>query len=180
MKRLAVIAVAVALAGTGSDAEQFPTWKVGPLPSGDALNLREGPAPSFARAGALSTGTGGLTKDVCVRYVDDPDETRVNRLPEWCLVHQGGQVLGWVAARFLVPDTPVELVFLRPWPDTDGACHVVGESAATSGLLDHTAILVGCRLGSPAIPRLLDLNQGRLMAVVADHALIAVPDRSAP
>jgi len=70
-----------------------------------------------------------------------------------------------------------------PWPDTltplgDGypasgaPCRRVGESAATSNFLDHTALLVGCPTRGDA----MQLG-GKVIATVDGITLVSVPLR---
>lgn len=48
-----------------------------------------------------------------------------------------------VASAHLSPEVS-GLVGVRPYPNADDVCQVIGENALTSRHLDHTSILIGC------------------------------------
>jgi len=173
--RFGVALVAATLAAQAF-AEVPQVWQVGPLAPGDVLNLRSGPAPGFDKVGALAPGTGDLVKGVCVRLITDAAETRADRLPEWCQILQGGQPLGWAAARYLVADgAGAALPVVRPWPTPSSGCSLIGENAATNAYLDDSATLVGCPEGSAQIAEMTGARKGRIVATMSGYVLISVP-----
>lgn len=170
--RLPAVLIMAALAVPG--AAWADLWQVGPLPPGDALNVRSGPAPSFPATARLAAGTGGLDRRVCVRLVTDPAETDARRLPEWCLIAQGGTDLGWVAARYLAPDG---LRIMGGYRGHDDPCRRFGESAATADWLDDSADLVGCPVGDAGIADLQDSYKARIIGDLPGWVMLSVPRR---
>jgi hypothetical protein len=170
--RLPALLIIAALAAPGAAFADL--WHVGPLPPGDTLNIRSGPAPSFPATGRLEPGTGGLERRVCVRLVTDPAETDARRLPEWCLIAQGGADLGWVAARYLAPD---DLRIMGGYRGHDDPCRRFGESAATADWLDDAADLVGCPTGDDGIADLQDRYKARIIGDLPGWVMLSVPRR---
>ncbi len=72
--RLPAVLILAAFALPGAAGADL--WQVGPLPPGDALNVRSGPAPSFPATARLGPATGSL--DRRARIIGD--------LPGWVML----------------------------------------------------------------------------------------------
>lgn len=146
--RLTAVFLACCLSAAPALAQDMA---VGPLRPGDTLNLRSGPAPHFPVISQLPPGAGPLVRDTCVLWINSRSEPDARRMPEWCLVKQGDQPLGWVAARYLIPAEGA-LRIVRGWRDESDACKLIGETALTGEFLDDSADLVGCPVGAEHRP----------------------------
>lgn len=173
MLRAAFIAASLLLAGAPAWAQtpNLPElWRVGPLHESDRIHLRKGPGTSYPIVGHLAADSAGLERDSCVLLTFNKDEAVANR-PQWCLISQSGRELGWVAARYLVPEG---LVFLRGFRNPTDACRLIGESPGTVDFLDHTASLIGCPEGHRDIEGFLNFGATEL-ARIAGYTLLSVP-----
>ena len=86
-------------------------WAVTGVASDDVLNLRDVPHGDSKKLAGIPPGTRGLRHLGCItpepsldRWMIMTESERKNAKLEWCRVeYQGAQ--GWVAARFLKPDS---------------------------------------------------------------------------
>lgn len=93
-------------------AEEAPRyWAVTGVAEGDVLNMRDVPHGDSRKLGAIPPGADGLKNLGCLtpepsleRWAGMTADERANAKLEWCRVEYRGQQ-GWVAARFLRPDT---------------------------------------------------------------------------
>lgn len=69
----------------------------------------------------------------------------------------------------------VGLVFVRSYPNASSPCSVIGESAATLDLLDHTYLLVGCPIDNLEANQALKASGGRELKRIGQWTLFAVP-----
>ena len=69
----------------------------------------------------------------------------------------------------------VGLVVVRSYPNANSACSVIGESAATLDLLDHTYLLVGCPIDNLEANQALKTSGGRELKRIAQWVLFAAP-----
>lgn len=167
---LAALLIATTLAGPVMAQTE---WTVGPLPARDRLNLRTGPGPGFEAIGQLAPGAAAFQRESCVLLRSDPAETEAAKLPEWCRLSRGGQVLGWVAARYLIPAEGA-LRIVRGWRDPNDTCKLIGESPLTGDFLDDAADLVGCPVGAPELAELWPLR-ARDLGEMLGWQLVSVP-----
>ena len=89
-------------------------------------------------------------------------------------------ILGLLAACGPRPDySPPEdsgLISVRPYPDAEDVCQVIGENELTNQYLDDSATLVGCPLHEAGAIKDLDLEGGEIVDLVGNWVLISVPD----
>lgn len=168
-----LVATLLAVALAGPAAAQPAEWTVGALPRGEGLNLRTGPGPGFEAIGQLAPGATPFSRETCVLLITDRAETDAGKLPEWCRLTRNGQVLGWVAARYLIPAEGA-LRIVRGWRDDNDACKLIGETALTGEFLDDAADLVGCPAGAPELAELWPLRARDLGQMLGWH-LVSVP-----
>ncbi|MDG1458514.1 MAG: hypothetical protein P8Q92_11650 [Pseudoprimorskyibacter sp.] len=69
----------------------------------------------------------------------------------------------------------VGLVVVRSYPNANSACSVIGESAATLDLLDHTYLLVGCPIDNLEANQALKTSGGHELKRIGQWMLFAVP-----
>lgn len=69
----------------------------------------------------------------------------------------------------------VGLVVVRSYPNANSACSVIGESAATLDLLDHTYLLVGCPIDNLEANQTLKTSGGHELKRIGQWMLFAVP-----
>jgi hypothetical protein len=76
--------------------------------------------------------------------------------------------------------TPPEdsgLVSIRPYPETNDVCQVLGESTATEEYLDHSAILIGCPNNEVGAIRGRQSEGAKIVGRVNSWTLLQTPER---
>jgi hypothetical protein len=113
MTRSVIRAAALLLgAATCASAEEPPPhWAVTGVPQDDVLNMRDMPHGDSKKLAGIPPDAHGLKNLGCLkaepsleRWASMTPDERANAKLEWCRVEYHGQQ-GWVAARFLKPDT---------------------------------------------------------------------------
>lgn len=157
-----------------------PRFEVAHVAADDVLNVREGPSVAFEIVQGLPPGYGGLAKDVCVLVKPNAHGPMPAKMPEWCLISEGHQRLGWVNARFLAPDAssdPSEqrLRLMSGYRSYDDACRLVGETQAVADYLDHLTDLVACPIGDPGVEALIVEMGAQEVARIDGYVVLTVP-----
>lgn len=145
MIRHSLAALVAICIGTLAQADM---WAVTGVASNDTLNVRAGPSTRFGVVEKLEPQAGRLEKEVCVLVKPSPNVLASTSHPEWCAISRGGEMLGWVNARYLTRHTDAATLPVMGAVDGFPGCWFVGENALTASYLDHSARLVGCQPGS--------------------------------
>lgn len=180
--RAAILALGLALAApwapaAGAEAEAT-VWAVGNMRADGVLNVRAEPSLGAPVRLRLPAGTGGFRKMQCVVRTDADGAPR-----DWCALGEGEGPIGWVDARYLVPDAAALADgAAHPFPLGNGfrafddPCRIAGESPLTAEFLDHAAWLVACPRGETAgVEDITRRMGGVLVGVAAGYTLISVP-----
>lgn len=109
---VAVGVLAAVLAAGRAVADDLPKyWAVTGVAAGDVLNMRDVPHGDSRKLAGIPPSARGLKNFGCLRpepsldrWMEMTDSERRNARLEWCRVEYRG-MQGWVAARFLRPDT---------------------------------------------------------------------------
>ncbi len=109
---VAVIALLLAAAPAGAEADGPDYWNVAGIAPGDALSLRAGPGAASRVVGRIPFDAKGLRNLGCRGTVSFARWQRVteaekasSRRSRWCRVEFRGRS-GWVAGRYLVEGGP--------------------------------------------------------------------------
>ncbi|MCC7253358.1 hypothetical protein [Hyphomicrobium sp.] len=109
---LACTCLGLMLAAARASAEDPPQyWAVTGVAADDVLNMRDVPHGDSKKLAGIPPNARGLKNFGCLkpepsldRWMDMTEEEKKNAKLEWCRVEYKGRQ-GWVAARFLKPDT---------------------------------------------------------------------------
>ncbi len=108
---LSAIIAAILLTGSAAAEEPPKFFAVTGVAADDVLNMRDVPHGDSRKLGGIPPNARGLKNFGCLkpepgidRWMTMTDDEKKNAKLEWCRVEYHGQQ-GWVAARFLKPDT---------------------------------------------------------------------------
>lgn len=100
------------LTGNARAGDPPQYWAVTGVASDDVLNMRDVPHGDSKKLGTIPPNAHGLKSLGCMRpepsldrWMDMTEDEKKNAKLEWCRVEYKGHQ-GWVAARFLKPDSP--------------------------------------------------------------------------